>query len=793
MKRSLKFLTAITLSLLLVFGSSLGAFAAEKNTSIHLHADGNTYTVFVILEGNFSSNGVYDSEKNETTVPLLGDSLYRSTDFSIDVKPFVRYFIINNVVWNIPENIREGKEGKGTINYWMADMPTFEVEYFNLNENATGTPPKDTYKYSVGELVQVMDKNDLILDGHTFEGWTTNSNGINSFYEPQEEFYMPPNDVELYAKWDPIPMGTVTAYYWDEDEYELDDEEFSIDYEGKPYTTAAKNIPGYQLKVTPLNAQGYYVDGSIDVYYIYEPIQGTVMAHYLFGETKLHADVELIRNVGTKYETENKSFLGYELISAPENEAGSVTEETIHVYYYYRLTEEPQGTVIAHYWDEDDNELVEKISHYGSYDSSYKTNLKSIEDFQLKEIIGKETGVFGEEPINVYYIYEPIQGSVIVQYLFGEKKLNDDIKLIGDVKTGYSAERKSFYGYDLITIPENENGLFTKESIHVYYNYERTQGNVMVHYLFGETNLVPDIELSGYVNNEYLAERKSFDGYKLISLPENEEGLFTEETIHVDYCYELIPNSDSGSITVNKTITGDTPPSNSTFTFRLVGPAGETSTTRELSRTGAGTVKFEELTYGTYTLTEIGFPSNFSIVSGSNVQLSIHDETPNITANITNRYTEPTPPPPGPTPPPVEPTPERGTVRVHHIDIDEKILGEIFEFTGPVGTNYATAAREFEDLELVETPENASGTIIDGIIDVFYVYSPGVEPLFTLEVEEETPLGAPVVPEEEIVLTEPIPLAPLPQTGQLPAELFYGLGSVISMIGIAFRKSWKNR
>jgi hypothetical protein len=173
--------------------------------------------------------------------------------------------------------------------------------------------------------------------------------------------------------------------------------------------------------------------------------------------------------------------------------------------------------------------------------------------------------------------------------------------------------------------------------------------------------------------------------------------------------------------------------------------------------------------------------------------LSIHDETPTVTATITNRYTTPTPPPPGPTPPPVEPTPERGTVRVHHVDIDDNLLDPIFEFTGPVGTNYGTAPREYEDLELVETPENATGTFIDGIIDVFYVYSPGVEPLVILEVEEETPLGPPVVPEEEIVLTEPIPLAPLPQTGQLPAELFYGFGSIISMIGVAFRKGSKSR
>jgi hypothetical protein len=68
--------------------------------------------------------------------------------------------------------------------------------------------------------------------------------------------------------------------------------------------------------------------------------------------------------------------------------------------------------------------------------------------------------------------------------------------------------------------------------------------------------------------------------------------------------------------------------------------------------------------------------------------------------------------------------------------------------------------------------------------------------------EEETPLGAATfgfnfdeilepVPEEEeeLVLDEIVPLGDaLPQTGQLPPELYYGLGSVISLAGLAVRR-----
>ncbi|MBS3995307.1 MAG: LPXTG cell wall anchor domain-containing protein, partial [Alkaliphilus sp.] len=53
--------------------------------------------------------------------------------------------------------------------------------------------------------------------------------------------------------------------------------------------------------------------------------------------------------------------------------------------------------------------------------------------------------------------------------------------------------------------------------------------------------------------------------------------------------------------------------------------------------------------------------------------------------------------------------------------------------------------------------------------------------------DEEIPLGA----MEELIMDEPIPLgSALPQTGEIDPRAYYGLGSIISMVGLAMKK-WR--
>lgn len=148
---------------------------------------------------------------------------------------------------------------------------------------------------------------------------------------------------------------------------------------------------------------------------------------------------------------------------------------------------------------------------------------------------------------------------------------------------------------------------------------------------------------------------------------------------------------------------------------------------------------------------------------------------------------------------PVGPTPveaTKGTVEVSYQDTQGKVLSSS-SFTGDVGSTYSTIELAFEGYTLVETPSNANGTISEGTTTVVYVYTNGV-----VVEEEATPLGDATAPFDidkygsstpeviiEEVEEEETPLADaLPKTGQIPAELFYGIGGLITAAGVFLKK-----
>ena len=71
------------------------------------------------------------------------------------------------------------------------------------------------------------------------------------------------------------------------------------------------------------------------------------------------------------------------------------------------------------------------------------------------------------------------------------------------------------------------------------------------------------------------------------------------------------------------------------------------------------------------------------------------------------------------------------------VDTEGATLASSFSFSGSVGTLYQTSARSIDGYELVETPGNASGNFIDGVVTVTYVYSNGAVVID----DEGTPLG----------------------------------------------------
>lgn len=71
---------------------------------------------------------------------------------------------------------------------------------YDGNVHTSGDPPAASV-YDYGTQVSVLGQGDLLKTGHSYAGWNTHANGSGAQYSPGGSFFMPDEDVTLYAQW----------------------------------------------------------------------------------------------------------------------------------------------------------------------------------------------------------------------------------------------------------------------------------------------------------------------------------------------------------------------------------------------------------------------------------------------------------------------------------------------------------------------------------------------------------------------------------------------------------------
>ncbi|MBR9658874.1 MucBP domain-containing protein, partial [Bacillus cereus] len=121
----------------------------------------------------------------------------------------------------------------------------------------------------------------------------------------------------------------------------------TTDQVGKDYKTEAKEIPGYKLVEKPKNAEGKYEEGTKEVIYVYEKVEGNVVTKYVDKDgNELVPGTSTTDQVGKDYKTEAKEIPGYKLVEKPKNAEGKYEEGTQEVIYVY---EKVEGNVVTKY------------------------------------------------------------------------------------------------------------------------------------------------------------------------------------------------------------------------------------------------------------------------------------------------------------------------------------------------------------------------------------------------------------------------------------------------------------
>ena len=331
---------------------------------------------------------------------------------------------------------------------------------------------------------------------------------------------------------------------------------------------------------------------TTEVTYVYKEITGNVVVHYVDTEgNTLAEDTKDVENgsLSEKYDTtDNKPaklekdgqvyyLTAKELKDGSKPENGAVVEGTTEITYVY----EKAGNVLVHYVDEAGNTLQADAvdtkdgqpgAKYDTSDNDMKPTRITTPEGKVYELVpastkGNENGsVEAGKTTEVTYVYKEVKGNVVVHYVDeAGNTIAEDIKdtTDGSVSSAYDtsdnkpATITTKDGKVYVLVPTStkgeESGKVTEGTTEVTYVYKEVTGDVVVHYVDTEGNVIAEdkedtkgaslnakydttdnkpekIEKDGTVY--YLTEKALKDGSK----PEN--GDVVEGKTEVTYVYE---------------------------------------------------------------------------------------------------------------------------------------------------------------------------------------------------------------------------------------------------------------
>ena len=504
----------------------------------------------------------------------------------------------------------------------------------------------------------------------------------------------------------------VVHHYKDGTKEELSSDETLRGEVGENYTTAPKEIEGYELvtEKIPYNASGQYPEYDDEVYYYYKerPVKLIVKYYEEGTEQEISPSMEEEHTRGEDYITEQATEIDpkYELIEKPANAEGTLDADETIVIYYYKIKDVSVITQVEKHKEINNlGEIVEVAGGTISGDETVKYNENTTKDIIIKPdegyyiekitINGKEIEFVAEEDgstqiekfVNltedkvISVEFSKSESKVIIHhYEEGTtNKVSENVIIIGEEGEHYTTEAATDIPikYELSTVPENAEGTMTNSTIDVIYYYRVKDAELIIKYLEKgtEKELAKTEYQHGKVDEEYITAEKPIENYILIDHIGNESGKLEVNPITIIYYYAKVSDVVVKyiDITSNEAISEQE---------KIEGYEGKEYTTEEKEIEGYELIKTEE-----------SYPSNSS---GTMTEEEII---------VTYYYIK------------------KSTVTVKYIDqISNKEISEETVLEGLEGKEYTTEGKEIEGYEIVQTPENAEGTFPKDPIEVIYYY-----------------------------------------------------------------------
>ena len=315
--------------------------------------------------------------------------------------------------------------------------------------------------------------------------------------------------------------------------------------QGDPYTTEKKAIDGYTYTKDTGNVSGTVERENIEVVYYYKR-NTKVVVKYIDEVTKeeIIDSVEITGLEKDPYETEEKEKAGYELVGVDGNTTGKMTVDPIEVTYKYRKN----ANLITKHIDKNSGEkIVEDVVKKYKEGDKYEALPQNIAGYVLVESPEETTGTMGRENVEKTFYYKKISEGLVVKYvdkITGE--LLDIEEYTGNENDLITFDEKTFLHYVIYSRPDVSEARLTPEAQEYTYYYVR-EAKVNVRGIDQDTKeVLYETTMSGLEGNEYTTEPRKVDGYELVKIPQNKDGVYSRNTQDVVYEYKKI----SGGVTV---------------------------------------------------------------------------------------------------------------------------------------------------------------------------------------------------------------------------------------------------
>ncbi|MBC2042551.1 MucBP domain-containing protein [Listeria welshimeri] len=353
------------------------------------------------------------------------------------------------------------------------EQGTITVNY--QDEQGNSLAPTETLKGDVGETYTTVQKD---ITGYDFKEVQGDATG---------EFTTKAQVVNyIYAKTvTPVEQGTVTVNYQDEQGNSLAPTETLKGDVGETYTTAQKDITGYDFKEVQGNATGEFTKEAQVVNYIYTqtpvPAANLTIKYLDENGNQIHEPKIISGNVGDPYDVtgdlDELQIEGYTIDTTklPANATGVLSNDQIQVIYIYNKKTLADVTITVKFVDQDGNPfMVPDLTTYQNGDfvpfysnlDQYKVQLDYNQQIYNQNQVVPDIVIPGKEG-DAYSLPKEMNFNImddkgnIIEYIIAPD--TDD------------TARGIMNFYNITSIPENREGTLKDKDIVVTYKIIPTE------------------------------------------------------------------------------------------------------------------------------------------------------------------------------------------------------------------------------------------------------------------------------------------------------------------------------